>query len=238
MKQDSILEISAYGAWNGGTLVDNSVFQDKGMFFKGNVPVNDETIEKRIGVRTRFLASEDERIGVTALKNLIETSDIDPSRIKIVIGATNVGEDKHDPGPLIRHPFELIHHCSPKAVAFDLYAGCPGFNVAVELVFVLSLAGVLKKGDLSVIVGAENIHRAKTFKPLDTANILFGDDALATALETRGNARCSGRYSVSDKVTIPLGEDFVAGIARALFELIGRERLDGIIIDNQRGKIQ
>jgi hypothetical protein len=46
----------------------------------------------------------------------------------------------------------------------DLYAGCPGFNVGVELVFMMSLGGMLEEGDISVIVGAENIHRAKAFK--------------------------------------------------------------------------
>ncbi len=235
---DSILEIVAYGAWNGGEVVDNSVFANRGMFFKGNIPVNHETIEKRIGVRKRVVAPEDERIGVTALKDLLEKSDMDPSRIKVVIGATNVGEDKYDPGPLIRHPFELMRKECPDAIVLDLYAGCPGFNVSAELIFMLSLAGVLGAGDLSVIVGAENIHRAKTFRPLDTAHILFGDDALATALETKACAGPGGNYSKSDKVKLPLGEDFVAGIAKALFELNGGERIDGIIVDNQLGKMQ
>ncbi len=153
LPSDSILEIVAYGAWNGGKIVDNSVFSKRGMFFKGNVPVNNETIEKRIGVRKRVVAPKDERIGVTVLKDLLETSDLDASRIKVVIGATNVGEDKYDPGPLVRHPFKIIEKKCPDAIALDLYAGCSGFNVSAELIFMLSLAGVLGPSDLSVIVG-------------------------------------------------------------------------------------
>ncbi len=69
-----------------------------------------------------MLAPKDERIGVTALKDLLETSDLDASRIKVVIGATNVGEDKYDPGPLIRHSFKIVETESPDAIALDLYA--------------------------------------------------------------------------------------------------------------------
>lgn len=237
MTTDSILEIVAYGAWNAGEVVDNSAFSNRGMFFKGNIPVNHETIEKRIGVRKRVVAPEDERIGVTALKDLLEKPNMDPSRIKVVIGATNVGEDKYDPGPLIRHPFELMKKSCPDAIVLDLYAGCPGFNVSTELIFMLSLAGVLGTGDLSVIVGAENIHRAKTFRPLDTANTLFGDDALATALETKACIKPAGSYSRSEKIKGPLEKDFVTGIAETLFELAKRNKIDGIIVDNQLGKM-
>jgi 3-oxoacyl-[acyl-carrier-protein] synthase III len=237
LPSDSILEIVAYGAWNGGQIVDNSIFSGRGMFFKGNVPVNNETIEKRIGVRKRVVAPKDERIGVTALKDLLEKSDLDASRIKVVIGATNVGEDKYDPGPLVRHPFKIVERKCPDAIALDLYAGCPGFNVSAELIFMLSLAGVLGPSDLSVIVGAENIHRAGTFKPLDTAHILFGDDAVATALETKTRTKPVGTYSKGDKIRLHLGNDFVMGIARAFVELNGVERIDGIIVDNQLGKM-
>jgi 3-oxoacyl-[acyl-carrier-protein] synthase III len=106
--KDSVLEIIAHGAWNGGTVQDNSLYENKGLFFKGEIPVNDRTIQDRIGVKTRVVAPEDERIGVTSMSALLEENPIDPSRIRLVIGATNVGEDKIDPGPLIKTPFELI----------------------------------------------------------------------------------------------------------------------------------
>ena len=64
MKQQSVIEIKASGAWNGGTLTDNSIYENKGMFFKGNTPVNMKSIEERIGIRTRMVAPDDVRIGV------------------------------------------------------------------------------------------------------------------------------------------------------------------------------
>ena len=237
MGANSVLEIVAYGAWNGGTLVDNSIYEKKGLAFKGGIPVNNKTIEERMGVRTRKAAGTDERIGVTALQDLLETSDIDPSRIKLVIGATNVGDDKYDKGPLIRFPFQKLQQHSPNAQVMDLYAGCPGFNVAVELCFMLSLTGALNTGDLSVIIGAENIHRARAFKPGDTANIIFGDDSLATALETRSSSTPAGNYAEVQSVEFKSGTNFVETIARTIYELIGNAGFDGIIVDNQRGDL-
>ena len=112
MLNDSILEIIAQGAWNGGTVQDNSIYENKGMFFKGDIPVNDKSIQDRMGVKTRVVAPEDERIGVTSMSALLEENQLDPSRIKLVIGATNVGEDKYDHGaadknPLRAHPKSL-----------------------------------------------------------------------------------------------------------------------------------
>ena len=232
------MEIIAQGAWNGGTLVDNSIYENKGLTFKGGIPVNNETIEERIGVRTRMAATHDERIGVLAFKDLLQTTRIDPSRIKLIIAATNIGEDKFDPGPLVRHPFKLVQSDCPDAMVLDLYAGCPGFNVSVELVFMMSLAGILQPGDLTIIVGAENVHRAKVFPPDDTANIIFGDDALATVLETKASVSRAGTGAITAKAKFNAGDDFARGIATELLKINGHNKIDGIIIDNQLGKIE
>ena len=216
MVADTVLEIMGQGAWNGGNLVDNSIYENKGMTFKGGIPVNNKTIEERIGVRTRIVAPQNERIGVLAFRELLETAHIDPSRIKLVIGATNIGEDKSDPGPLVRYPFKLVQSDCPDALVLDLYAGCPGFNVSVELIFMMSLAGILKPGDLSIIVGAENVHRAKVFPPDDTSNIIFGDDALATALVTRSGISKSETDCQTTTVKFNAGKDFVRNIAKEL----------------------
>jgi 3-oxoacyl-[acyl-carrier-protein] synthase III len=234
----SLLQIKGYGAWNGGTLTDNSMYEGRGMFFKNGIPVDMQTIEERIGIRTRMVAPDDVRIGTLALQDLIKSTDIDPARIKIIIGATNVGEDKYDAGPLIKHPYEVVKTQSPGAIPFDLYAGCPGYNVAVELVLMLSMAGTLKAGDISVIVGAENIHRAQAFKPLDTANIIFGDDALAVALETTTAMPPAHNPVSTQQTSCQLGDDFITDLAQAIFSLTGAKKIDGFILDNQLGTLQ
>jgi len=237
MSNESVLEIFAYGAWNGGTVVDNSIYEQRQLQFKGGIPVNNKTIEERIGVRTRKVAGTDERIGMTALQDLLEKNDIDLSRVKLVIGATNVGDDKYDPGPLIKYPYEAIRKHCPDAHVFDLYAGCPGFNVAVELAFMLSLNGSLQAGDISIIVGAENIHRAKAFPPDDTANIIFGDDALATALRTNQAAQPEGLYTHQQQRTFKIKKDPAHEIAKEIFRLSGGKKIDGIIVDNHLGSL-
>ncbi len=234
----SVVEIVAYGAWNGGTVTDNTIYENKGMFFKGGIPVNMETIEKRIGIRTRMAAPEDTRIGIIALQDLLQNSRIDTERIKVIIGATNVGDDKYDAGPLIQYPFQTIKELCPQAIPFDLYAGCPGYNVAVEVIFLLSMAGILKKDDISIVIGAENIHRAKAFSPLDTANIIFGDDALATALETKSTRTPPSNKIFRKKRSLILEGDMIADLAQAIHDINGGQHIDGIIIDNQLGKLQ
>lgn len=238
MSPGTILKIISQGAWNGGTVVDNTVFEQTGMRFKGDVPVTHDTIVERIGIRTRVAAPPDERIGVRALENLIETSDIDLKRVKLVIGATNVGEDLYDPGPLIQYPFDLIKSQCPNACVLDLYAGCPGFNVSVEMAFMLSLVGGLQAGDLTIIVGAENIHRAKAFRPMDTANIIFGDDAMATALETSANHRALGEYRRRSVAECSIKEGYANKIAQQIASIDAATQIDGIIIDNQLGKVE
>ncbi|UCD82274.1 MAG: hypothetical protein JSW26_12880, partial [Desulfobacterales bacterium] len=207
------------------------------LYFKGGIPVDGQSIEERIGVRTRKVAGTDERIGVTALQDLLATSDLDLSRVKLVIGATNVGDDKYDPGPLIKYPYGIIRDHCPNARVFDLYAGCPGFNVAVELVFMMSLNGSLGAGDISLVIGAENIHRAASFKPHDTANIIFGDDAMATALATDGAAKPSGHYTNHNRNEFTIAKDFISQVARIIYQLNGDKKLDGIIVDNQMGSL-
>jgi len=238
MAKDSILEIIAQGAWNGGTPVDNAAFENRGMLFKGGIPVTPKTIEERIGVRTRITAPPDQRIGVLAFRDLLEQSKIDPARIRAIISASNVGEDKNDPGPFSSYSFDLVRKSCPGAVVFDLYAGCPGFNVTVETLFMLSVSGFLAPGDLSVIIGAENIHRAQPFKPLDTSNLIFGDDALATVLETGDRAESAGGGEILTESRVEVGGDFVAALAEKIAEWAREGHLDGIIVDNQLGKVQ
>ena len=231
-----ILEVVGHGAWNGGTVIGNEVFEDKGWRFKNDIPVTSASIEERMGVRTRVAADEGERIGMIALKDLLASANIDPSRIKLIIGATNVGEDRFDPGPLVRHPFSLLEASAPDAVAFDLYAGCPGYNTSVEMAFVMSLAGMLKAGDITIVIGAENLHRAEAFR--DTAAILFGDDAVATALETKTTVTPGGSVDCIGQASGTLNrENYVDDLARLVLDAASGAHVDGILLDNHQGSL-
>jgi len=237
MAFDTLVDILGQGAWQGGKVVDNSMFEGIGMAFKGNKPVNDASIQERVGVRTRYAASADERIGVASLQDLLDNVPFDLGRVKLVIGATNVGEDKYDPGPLVKYAYELIGEGCPEATVLDLYAGCPGFNVSAELIFNMSLAGQLKEGDISIVIGAENIHRAHPFPDLDTSNVIFGDDALSTAFETKATARPSGSYACSEAITADVSRNLLPDMARLLHEAVGDDTLDGLLVDNHIARL-
>ncbi|RPJ74955.1 MAG: hypothetical protein EHM15_04455, partial [Desulfobacteraceae bacterium] len=112
---DCVVDILAQGAWNGGTLIDNSIYENKGMAFKGGIPVTRQTIEERIGVRTRMVAPTEARIGILAFQDLLDASGIDPARIRVLIAATNVGEDKFDPGPTSVYLHDRIRGACPRA---------------------------------------------------------------------------------------------------------------------------
>jgi 3-oxoacyl-[acyl-carrier-protein] synthase III len=238
MNQDFVLDIIAQGAWNGGTLVDNAMYENKGMMFKGGIPVTRETIAERIEVRTRRVAPIDARIGLIAFQDLLDTSGIDPACIRALIAATNVGEDKFDPGPTSLFLYDRIRQFWPQTLVFDLYAGCPGFNVSVEALYMLALAGMLPPGDLAVIVGAENIHRARAFPPLDTANIIFGDDAVATVLQIGGGAGGAAPGRVTAETAVDACDHSIEAIAAALLPWAREGRPDGIIVDNQLGRVE
>lgn len=238
MTQNCVLDIVAHGAWNGGALVDNAMYENRGMVFKGGIPVNRETIEQRIGVRTRRVAPLDERIGAVAFQDLLDTAAIDPGRIRVIMAATNVGEDKFDPGPTSLFLHDRVRSACPQALVLDLYAGCPGFNVGVEVIYMLALAGMLASGDLAVIVGAENIHRARAFPPLDTANIIFGDDAMATALQVGPGAGRSAPGGPIAEASVEATESPIDAIAAALLPWAREGRLDGILVDNQLGRVE
>ena len=54
MSQDWVLDIIAQGAWNGGTPGGQFGLRKQGHAIQGRNPGNPETIEARIGVRTRM----------------------------------------------------------------------------------------------------------------------------------------------------------------------------------------
>ena len=103
---------------------------------------------------------------------------------------------------------------------------------------ITELSGMLQAGDLSIIVGAENVHRANAFAPDDTANIIFGDDAVATVLETKSQISTTDGDDLPQKVTFNAGDDIAGCIAGELLKIKGPHKIDGIIIDNQLGMLE
>ncbi len=253
MKADAVIKIKAHAQCPGGKVVDNHAFSKLGLKFKGGVEATPPAIEQRIGVKTRYAADHGVLAGAYSFEKLLESQDFDPGRIKVVIVATNGGDAIDDPGPFSRHISKLINQHCPDAMVFDLYAGCPGFNVSAEILFAMSLSGRLNKGDMSVIVGYENLLRSDIFKNSGTAMLIFGDDALSTLLETYSNIKPEGQISTAfarpanpddnpddkpeDKSEDKSDSDYLTAISRTIIDLCDGSMPDGIIVDNQLGDI-
>lgn len=141
------------------------------------VDTSDGWIQERTGIQERHVVSPKESTAMLALyaaREAIETADINPADIELVIVATATPEY---PFPatacLVQDALGAEH-----AGAFDLEAGCSGF------VYALSSAAAMIRGgayNTVLVVGAETLSRVVDWSDRATC-VLFGDGAGAVVL--------------------------------------------------------
>jgi 3-oxoacyl-[acyl-carrier-protein] synthase-3 len=141
------------------------------------VDTSDGWIHERTGIRERRIASGKESTALMALhaaREAIETADIDPRELELIIVATASPEY---PFPatacLVQDGLGADH-----AGAYDLEAGCSGFVYAIS-----TAAGMIRGGMYKTIlvVGAETLSRFVDWNDRGTC-VLFGDGAGAVVL--------------------------------------------------------
>jgi len=149
------------------------------------VDTTDEWIRERTGIQERRIASSKEStalMAVHAAREAIESADVNPREIDLIIVATATPE----------YPFPatacLVQDAigAERAGAFDLEAGCSGF------VYGLSAAAGMIRGEMYntiLVVGAETLSRIVDWNDRATC-VLFGDGAGAVLL--RGSAEPGG----------------------------------------------
>ncbi|MBI5034899.1 MAG: ketoacyl-ACP synthase III [Chloroflexi bacterium] len=153
------------------------------------VDTTDKWIREMTGIHQRHIASSKEStaaLAVYAARDAIESADVNPQDIDMIIVATASPE----------YPFPatacLVQNAigAGRAGAFDLEAGCSGF------VYALSMAAGLIRGEMYntiLIVGAETLSRLVDWNDRATC-VLFGDGAGAVVLrgsETPGGVMSS-----------------------------------------------
>ncbi len=144
------------------------------------VDTSDEWIRERTGIHQRHIASSKESTATMALhaaREAIESADVNPSDIDLVIVATATPEY---PFPatacLVQDALGASH-----AGAFDLEAGCSGF------VYALSTAAGMIRSEMYktiLVIGAETLSRIVDWNDRATC-VLFGDGAGAVVLQGR-----------------------------------------------------
>ena len=141
------------------------------------VDTSDEWIVERTGIRSRFIAGDDETTASLAYEAAIkalEHAGVDASEIGLIVLATAT-PDQTFPSSATKVQARLgINDC----VAFDVHAVCTGF------LYALSVADSMLRGgsaDKALVIGAETFSRLLDWEDRGTC-VLFGDGAGAIVL--------------------------------------------------------
>ncbi len=142
------------------------------------VDTSDEWIRERTGIAERHISSAKESTGMMAIhaaREAVETADVDPAKIDLIIVATAT------PEYLFPATACLVQDAigATRAGAFDLEAGCSGFGYALA-----TGAAMIRSGmhNTVLVVGAEMLSRLLDWEDRATC-VLFGDGAGAVVLQ-------------------------------------------------------
>jgi 3-oxoacyl-[acyl-carrier-protein] synthase-3 len=142
------------------------------------VDTDDEWIVARTGIKQRYIANGKETtasLGVKAAKAALDTADISPNNLDLIIVATSTPEHNFpSTASLIQDKLG-----ASKAGAFDMGAACTGF------VYALSVAGqIIQSGAINtvLVIGSETLSKIVNWEDRSTC-VLFGDGAGAFVLQ-------------------------------------------------------
>jgi len=142
------------------------------------VDTTDEWIVARTGIKQRYIANDKETtasLGVMAAKEALDTANISPNDIDLIIVATSTPEHNF-PSTASLIQDELG---ASKAGAFDMAAACTGF------VYALSVAAqIIQSGAMHtvLVIGSETLSKIVNWEDRSTC-VLFGDGAGAFVLQ-------------------------------------------------------
>ena len=159
-----------------GTAVPNNILTNAEL--SKMVDTTDEWIMNRTGIKQRYIANDKETtasLGVKAAKSALDTANISPNDLDLIIVATSTPEH-HFPSTASLIQDKLG---ARKAGAFDMGAACTGF------VYALTVAGqIIQSGSMNTIlvIGSETLSKIVNWEDRSTC-VLFGDGAVAFALQ-------------------------------------------------------
>ncbi len=143
-----------------------------------------DKIAKKVGIKERHIAAEDETAGDMAFKaaeKLIQENGINKENIDFVLLCTQ-SPDYFLPSTscIIQNRLGLSTHCG----AFDFNLGCSGYEYGLAVAKGFILSGVARN---VLLLTAETYN--KHIHPLDKGNrTIFGDGASASLISTEGFA--------------------------------------------------
>jgi 3-oxoacyl-[acyl-carrier-protein] synthase III len=161
--------------------------------FEEFVDTTDEWIRSRSGIESRHIAADGETtsdMSVAAAKRALETSDIDPAEIDLIVVATTT-PDKVFPSTACIVQRRLGVRNTP---AFDVHAACSGFIFALDVANRYVATGGSR---CALVIGAETYSRIIDWNDRTTC-VLFGDGAGAVVLRASDEPGVLSAHSRSD----------------------------------------
>jgi len=180
-------EIIGIGSYIPKKVVPNSHFLDWEFYdVKGNkIDTPNEIIIEKFkaitGIEERRWLEDDQvasDMAVVAAQRALDDSGINPDDLDYIIAATNFGDVEKDNyfsdfmpavASRIKHRLKLSN---PKAIAFDVIYGCPGWLQALIMANQFMKAGDAK---YAMVVGVESLSRV--VDPYDRDAMIFADGA-------------------------------------------------------------
>jgi 3-oxoacyl-[acyl-carrier-protein] synthase III len=141
------------------------------------VDTTDEWIVERTGIRSRYIAAEDETtasLATQAARRALDHAGLTPADIDLIVLATAT-PDQTFPSTATKVQAALgINDC----IAFDVHAVCTGFLYALSVADSMLRSGNAAK---ALVIGAETFSRLLDWEDRATC-VLFGDGAGALVL--------------------------------------------------------
>jgi len=156
------------------------------------VDTSDQWIRERTGIRERRVASPEEDVatmGEAAARQALENSGIAWEDLDYLIAASNTFNYMYPATAIrIQHGLGL----DDKLAAFDLQAGCSGFNYALYVAENM----IKNKGGYALVIGTDANTRMLDFTDRGTC-ILFGDGAGAVVIGPTDRSRLVASFVAS-----------------------------------------
>jgi 3-oxoacyl-[acyl-carrier-protein] synthase-3 len=148
------------------------------------VDTSDEWIVARTGIRTRYIAGENETtasLAVDAARKALDHAGVAATDVDLIVLATAT-PDQTFPSSATKVQAALgIRDC----IAFDVHAVCTGFLYALSIADSMLRSGNAKK---ALVIGAETFSRILDWEDRATC-VLFGDGAGALVLAAEEGER-------------------------------------------------
>jgi len=157
------------------------------------VDTTEAWIMERTGIRERRIAGPDEDVasmGAAAARLALEDSGLSPGDLHYIIVGTN-SPNYLFPATAIR--IQQALGLDSRIAAFDIQAGCSGFNFALHVAEKL----VASKNEYALVIGSDANSRIVDWTDRSTC-ILFGDGAGAVVLGPTDKSRVLASFIASE----------------------------------------